>query len=70
MDAHFPDFAYILNIKFKKQLDIFKKKVKYIKKIKNTILFRIQFSISLCIFNFKKIVKILSFSKEIYFGSF
>jgi hypothetical protein len=44
-NSHFPNFAYILNIKFKKQLNIFLKKIKFIKKIKNTVLFRIQFSI-------------------------
>jgi hypothetical protein len=49
-NSHFPNFAYILNIKFKKQLNIFLKKIKFIKKIKNTVLFRIQFSISLYIF--------------------
>ena len=54
--AHFPNFGYILNTKFKKQLNFFKKKVK-MTKIKNTVLFRIQFSLSLCIFNLKKIAK-------------
>jgi hypothetical protein len=49
-NSHFPNFAYILNKKFKKQLNIFLKKIKFIKKIKNTVLFRIQFSISLYIF--------------------
>jgi hypothetical protein len=49
-NSHFPNFAYIINIKFKKQINIFLKKSKLIKKIKNTVLFRIQFSISLYIF--------------------
>jgi hypothetical protein len=57
MDAHFPDFAYILNMKLKKQLNIKKKTKMVYKKLKT--LFCSDFNF---LYHYVFIKKLLNFS--------